>query len=171
MPHAQPRARGAPRRGEGLANVKVPGRFQVLPGPVPLILDVAHNPQAAQSLAATLASWPIPGKTYAVTAVMADKEIGAIFAAMAPVIDHWSLTSVNLARAAKAAQLAEVLKSTVAEAKYELSDSVTDALYRLARQVKPNDRVVVFGSFYTVAEVMTSDYNAGLVLSEQQEAN
>lgn len=156
---------------EGLANLKVPGRFQVLHGDVPLILDVAHNPQSAQALAANLAAWPMPGKTYAVTAVMADKDIDAMFAALSAEIDHWYLTSVELPRAAKAEQLGAILDKAVPGASYELFASVTDALRALEGIVKANDRVVVFGSFYTVAEVLAADYNAGLSLSEQQKAD
>ena len=153
---------------EGLANVKVLGRFQVLTGDVPLILDVAHNPQAAEALAANLAARPMPGQIFAVTAMMADKEIEAIFGALAGVVDHWYLTSVDLPRAAKAEALATALQQVGAQAEYELSASVTGALKALEGRVRPNDRVVVFGSFYTVAEVLASDYNAGLV---QQKAS
>ena len=153
---------------EGLANAKVLGRFQVLTGEVPLILDVAHNPQAAEALAANLAAWPMPGRVFAVTAMMADKEIDAIFVAMAGVVDYWCLTSVDLPRAAKAEALVTALQKVAAQADYELCPSVTGALQALEGRVQPNDRVVVFGSFYTVAEVLASDYNAGLV---QQKAN
>lgn len=153
---------------EGLANAKVLGRFQVLTGEVPLILDVAHNPQAAEALAANLAGWLMPGRVFAVAAIMADKEIDAIFTAMADVVDHWCLTSVDQPRAAKAEALATILKAVTAQVEYELCTSVTEALEALEKRVQPNDRVVVFGSFYTVAEVLASDYNVGLV---QQRAN
>lgn len=153
---------------EGLANVSVPGRFQVLFGEVPLVLDVAHNPQSARALAANLAAWPMPGKTYAVTAMMADKGIGEIMAVMATVVDHWCLTSVDLARAATAERLAGALNEVVSGAEYELCASVNEALRALETIVLPNDRVVVFGSFYTVAEVMQGDYNAGLSSSHNK---
>ncbi len=151
---------------EGLANVTVPGRFQVLPGDVPLILDVAHNPQAARALAANLSAWPMPGKVYAVAAMMMDKDISEIMSVMAEVVDHWCLTSVDLPRAATAGQLAATLAETVPEAQYEICRSVDDALWALAAIIQPNDRVVVFGSFYTVAAVMTGAYNAGLSTSQ-----
>jgi len=153
---------------EGLANVTVPGRFQVLPGDVPLILDVAHNPQAARALAANLSAWPMPGKVYAVTAMMADKDIGGIMAVMAGVVDHWCLASVDLPRAATAEQLAATLDETVSGAEYELCASVNKALAVLEGLIQPNDRVVVFGSFYTVAQVMQGAYNAGLSSSHNK---
>lgn len=153
---------------EGLANVTVPGRFQVLPGDVPLILDVAHNPQAARALAANLSAWPMPGKVYAVTAMMADKEIAEIMAVMAGVVDHWSLTSVELPRAATAEQLAMILADVVPAAEYQLCASVDAALASLEMVIQPNDRIVVFGSFYTVAAVMQGDYNAGLSSSHNK---
>ena len=153
---------------EGLANVTVAGRFQVLPGDVPLILDVAHNPQAARALAANLSAWPMPGKVYAVMAMMADKEIGEILSVMANVVDHWCLTSVDLPRAAMAEQLAAILKETVPGAEHELCASVDAALGTLETKIQPNDRVVVFGSFYTVAAVMQGAYNAGLSSSHNK---
>ncbi len=156
---------------EGLANAKVAGRFQVVTGEVPLILDVAHNPQSAEALAGNLAAWPMPGRIFALTAMMADKEIDAIFAAMAPVVDHWCLTSVDLPRAAKKGQLAEVLRAVAPTAQYELCTSVKDGLQKLEKVVQANDRIVVFGSFYTVAEALASDYNAGLSPSAQQKVN
>ena len=153
---------------EGLAKVTVPGRFQVLPGDVPLILDVAHNPQAARALAANLSAWPMPGKVYAVVAMMADKDINSIIALMAGVVDHWCLTSIDLPRAATAEQLAATLVETVPGAQHELCPSVDEALGQLAAMIQPNDRVVVFGSFYTVAEVMRGAYNDGLSASQNK---
>jgi len=153
---------------EGLANVTVPGRFQVLPGDVPLILDVAHNPQAARALATNLSAWPMPGKVYAVTAMMADKEIAEIMAVMAGVVDHWSLTSVDFPRAATAEQLATILAEVAPGVEYALCTSVDEALTVLEAQIQPNDRVVVFGSFYTVAAVLQGDYNAGLSSSHNK---
>ena len=146
---------------EGLANVSVAGRFQVLPGEIPLILDVAHNPQAAQALAANLRAWPMPGRVYAVTAVMADKDIEAIFAPLAGVIDYWCLTSVPVSRAAGGERLSEALLQAVPGAEYELCANVAEALQTLLRRVQPHDRIVVFGSFYTVAAALQADYNAG----------
>lgn len=155
---------------EGLANVRVPGRFQVVPGAVPLVLDVAHNPQAAQALAANLAAWPMPGRVYAVAAVMADKEMGAMFAAMGQVVDHWCLTTVALPRAATAVQLAEVLQYAVPGAAYDLFPNVGEALRALEPKVQANDRVLVFGSFYTVAAALAEGYNKGFPRPNQAEA-
>lgn len=154
---------------EGLANVRVPGRFQVVAGAVPLILDVAHNPQAAQALAASLSAWSMPGEVYAVTAVMADKDIQAMFSAMAGVVDHWCLTTVALPRAATAAHLDEILQRAVPGAASEQYPDVAAALRALESRLRPHDRVVVFGSFYTVAAALAEDYNAGFPRPNQAE--
>lgn len=146
---------------QGLATVQLPGRFQVIPGEVPLILDVAHNPQAAQALAASLEAWAMPGRTYAVCAMMADKDIHAVFQAMAPVVDHWCLTTVALPRAAAAADLARSLEQAIPQASHELYADVEAALKALEPRLVPHDRVLVFGSFYTVAAALASNYNAG----------
>ncbi len=154
---------------EALANVQVPGRFQVVPGAVPLILDVAHNPQAAAALATNLSAWPMPGKIYAVFAVMADKDMDAIFAAMGRVVDHWCLTTVAVQRAAPAGQLAEVLRRAVPGAAYDLFPGVGEALRALEPKMQANDRVVVFGSFYTVAAALSEGYNRGFPRPNQTE--
>jgi dihydrofolate synthase/folylpolyglutamate synthase len=146
---------------EGLANVTLAGRFQVMPGEVPLILDVAHNSQAAGALASTLAAWPTPGRTYAVVAMMADKDIAAILRAMLPVVDEWCLTTVDLQRAATTERLVQTLSEVAPGAPFLCADSVMQALQEARRRARAGDRIVVFGSFHTVAAALQEDYNAG----------
>ncbi len=134
---------------EGLANVAVAGRFQVLPGDVPVILDVAHNPHAAQALADNLRAWPMPGTTYGVVAMMADKDIVSVFSILQSEIDEWHVTTIDMPRAAKADSLAGVL-----DGQAYVYATVKDALAEVKTKASSNDRIVVFGSFYTVAEAM-----------------
>ncbi|MFC1750572.1 bifunctional tetrahydrofolate synthase/dihydrofolate synthase [Pseudomonadota bacterium] len=140
---------------EGLANVAVPGRFQVIGGDVPLVLDVAHNPEAAKALADNLRAWPMPGSTYGIVAMMADKDISAVFGLLNGVIDEWHVTTVDIPRAASADTLAGLLESP------QRHESVGQALAEVKGKTQPNDRIVVFGSFYTVAEAMQAAYNVG----------
>ena len=143
---------------EGLANVSVPGRFQVIPGPVPIVLDVAHNPQSALALSQTLHDWGMPGKTVAIVAMMADKDIDAIVAALAPEIDEWCVTSIDIPRAAPVQLLVDSLER-VGATELTVRSSVEASLEHVMASVKEHDRVIVFGSFYTVAEVLASNYN------------
>ena len=90
----------------GLALVELPGRFQIVPGQPALVLDVAHNPQAAGALAVNLDQMGFYPRTLAVFGVMADKDIGNVIAPLRPLVDHWYVTDLPTARAAKAADLA-----------------------------------------------------------------
>lgn len=143
----------------GLSSVQLAGRFQVLPGSVPVILDVAHNPEAAAALAANLRAWPTPGKTLAVVAMMADKDMAAIFGAMAPQIDAWYVTTAAIERAAKTEQLIAVLQQLNVTQTIHAHASVTAAFGAAHQAASSGDRIVVFGSFYTVAEVLATAYN------------
>ncbi|WP_250473449.1 bifunctional tetrahydrofolate synthase/dihydrofolate synthase [Caballeronia sp. GAFFF1] len=142
----------------GLANVELPGRFQVLPGKPQIILDVAHNPHAAAVLAQNLGNMGYFPYTYAVFGAMGDKDIEGIVKQLAGEIDHWNVTALPTPRAATADRLEAVLRdagvndgpdSSVAQFETP-ADAFRDALSRASE----NDRIVVFGSFYTVAGVM-----------------
>ena len=94
----------------GLLEVELPGRFQVMPGRPQLILDVAHNPRAAQELARNLAALP-PACTIAVFAMLKDKDIAGVVRALRDSIDIWLVAGIDVPRGATAEQLAGVLRS------------------------------------------------------------
>ncbi|QCP54603.1 bifunctional tetrahydrofolate synthase/dihydrofolate synthase [Trinickia violacea] len=142
----------------GLANVELPGRFQVLPGKPSIVLDVAHNPHAAAVLAQNLGNMGYFPYTYAVFGAMHDKDIAGVLAHLKGEIDHWCVTDLPLPRAAAAADLEAALREAgVADSS---DSSVTrfstpaDAFQDALKRASDNDRIVVFGSFYTVAGVM-----------------
>jgi dihydrofolate synthase/folylpolyglutamate synthase len=134
----------------GLAEVSLPARFQVLPGRPQVILDVAHNPQAAQVLADNLAASGFAPDTIAVCGMLRDKDIAAVLAALAPRITRWHLASLSGARAASAEELAQQLGS----AEVQRFDSPASAFAAALSRANENDKIVVFGSFLTVGEVM-----------------
>lgn len=141
-----------------LSTVKLAGQFQVVPGEVDWIFDVAHNEPAAQVLAQNLRSHPVKGKTVAVTGILQDKDARAIGRALEGVIDRWVLCTLPGARGSSAADLATRLNLRTQTAKgfVAQSDSV-EAGCTLARELaQPGDRVVVFGSFVTVGSAMQS---------------
>ncbi|HVW54003.1 MAG TPA: bifunctional tetrahydrofolate synthase/dihydrofolate synthase [Trinickia sp.] len=142
----------------GLANVELPGRFQVLPGRPAIVLDVAHNPHAAAVLAQNLGSMGFFRYTYAVFGAMRDKDIAGVVKHLKGEIDHWCLTDLPLGRAASAADLDEILRTEGVEDGPDSSirrfASPAEAFQDALSRATDDDRIVVFGSFYTVAGVM-----------------
>jgi dihydrofolate synthase/folylpolyglutamate synthase len=144
-PGACERKRVAP----ALRSLALPGRLQVLPGPVEWILDVAHNEPAAQVLAAALAGRPVRGRTIAVAGLLADKDAAAVARALDAQIDHWILAGLQEEpRGQSAAALAARLPPLRGTA--ELCATVTQACAGARAQARPGDRVVVLGSFHVV---------------------
>ena len=144
----------------GLARVHWPARFQVLPGQPTLVLDVAHNPHAAAALAANLDAMSYHPYTHAVFGCMRDKDIGGIFKAMAPKVDHWHLCDLEGSRAATAAELESVLRANgyVDDADHSIhlhADPVA-ALRAAREQAGQDDRIVAFGSFLTVGPLLAA---------------
>ena len=138
----------------GLIEVTLPGRFQVVPGKPMLILDVAHNPHAARSLAQNLASQPPCPRTYAVFAMLRDKDMAGVARALKDQIDVWLVAGINAPRGATAAELAQVLHAEGMKGQILTFVTATEALQHACKEAAENDRIAAFGSFYTVAEVM-----------------
>ena len=134
----------------GLAEVALPGRFQVLPGRPQVILDVAHNPQAAQALAENLGASGFAAETIAVCGMLGDKDIGGVLRAMAPRITRWHLATLPGPRGAPAEKLAQHL----AGSEVFRHGSPAEAFEAAAARANEDDKIVVFGSFLTVGEVM-----------------
>jgi len=146
----------------GLAMVELPGRFQVVPGQPALVLDVAHNPHAVAALAQNLDQMGFFPRTHVVFGAMADKDLGQILERIAPLVDVWHFTDLPLPRAAKAAALAEQFESLRRAGRLKAPAGVQsfqhaapmDALEAAAAAADPADRILVFGSFYTVGGVL-----------------
>lgn len=159
---------GAQEIRTGLVLVDLPGRFQVLPGRPAVILDVAHNPHAAATLAQNLDNMGFHPYTYAIFGAMSDKDIAGILSQLTGRIDHWCLTDLPLARAASA----ENLKKAVLDAGFQAADgpdaqssiecfsSPAEALGNASNRAGENDRIVVFGSFWTVAGILAAKKSA-----------
>ena len=137
----------------GLIELQLPGRFQVLPGRPTIVLDVAHNPQAVGELASNLADLGYCARTFAVVGMLADKDIAASLAPLAGKIDQWMLTDLAGPRAATAAHLASFVGAGLGGA-CRCFVSPGAAFDCAAKMAKEDDRIVVFGSFQTVAAVM-----------------
>ena len=138
----------------GVANARLRGRLQrVDRDGISVLLDVAHNPQAARALAAWLEASPIEGHTRAVFAALGDKDVRGVVEALAPHIDHWHLAGLAGPRAIDAETLAARLGGTPAASATRHAD-VDAALAHALAASRPGDRVLVFGSFHTVADAM-----------------
>jgi dihydrofolate synthase/folylpolyglutamate synthase len=138
----------------GLVEVQLAGRFQVVPGKPMLILDVAHNPHAARSLAQNLASLPPCPHTWAVFAMLGDKDMAGVAAALDAHIDTWLVAGIAAPRGATADELAQVLRQRGVRGEIQAFHNVGEALRYACNAAGENDRIAAFGSFYTVAEVM-----------------
>jgi len=146
----------APVVSAALAQVRLAGRFQIVPGAVEWILDIAHNEPAARVLAAQIAARPPPGgagaRTFAVIGVLTDKDAAAIGAALAPVIDRWIMCALPGPRGGSGAQLAARLARPAATV--QLAASVVEGCALAQAAARAGDRVVVCGSVYTVGPAL-----------------
>lgn len=149
---------GAQEVRSGLMLVDLPGRFQVMPGRPSVILDVAHNPHAAAALNQNLGSMGFFPNTFAVFGAMADKDIDGIVRRLKDSIQHWCLTDLPLPRAAAATDLKQkLLEAGVVpgpESSIETFATPAAAYENALGRAGEGDRIVVFGSFLTVAGVM-----------------
>jgi dihydrofolate synthase/folylpolyglutamate synthase len=138
----------------GLRHANVPARFQRMPGDVERIFDVAHNPDAAAVLAANLAAYPADGKTFAVLGMYRDKAAEDVALRLAPQIDRWFTGGLIGARGQTAAELAARIHSVLPDAGVDEYDSVVEAYDAACARARIGDRIVVCGSFQTVAAVL-----------------
>jgi dihydrofolate synthase/folylpolyglutamate synthase len=140
----------------GLATVELQGRFQIVPGQPALVLDVAHNPQAAAALAFNLDQMGFYPRTHAVFGAMRDKDIAGIVTRLAPLVQRWYLCDLPLPRAATAQELAAIVNAhaTQLEAAPSCHDTPAAALRAAVAAADPADRIVVFGSFLCVGGVL-----------------
>jgi dihydrofolate synthase/folylpolyglutamate synthase len=129
---------------------QLPGRRQIIQHKPMVMLDVAHNPQATRHLASEIAKCEYH-KLFLVTAMLADKDIEQSLSPLLNLSAHWLLASLDVPRAAKSTQLNSVLDD--GQKVLEFPD-VSQAYCQALKMAKPDDLIVVFGSFFTVAKVL-----------------
>ncbi len=140
----------------GVAGAQLPGRLQRYQRDgVEVVVDVGHNPQAARELAAWLQQSGVPGHTAAVFAALGDKDIVGLAEVLAPQVSRWYLAGLKQAgsRGLEIEAFAQRLSATAAGAGEQFPD-VARALEAALAQSRAGDRVLVFGSFHTVAAAM-----------------
>ncbi|RRJ84920.1 bifunctional tetrahydrofolate synthase/dihydrofolate synthase [Aestuariirhabdus litorea] len=144
---------------EGIASATLAGRYQSITvsnragEPVKVVLDVAHNPQAAVALAERLGADPAAGQTRCVLAMLDDKDVEGVLEALAEYCGDWFLAEVSTPRASPASRLGTALGKIACD-RYTLYSRVGDALIAAVEASSRNDRVLVAGSFFTVADAL-----------------
>lgn len=140
----------------GFAMVELAGRFQIVPGEPVLVLDVAHNPHSVAALAANLDAMGFYPTTHAVFGAMADKDLPSMLKKLLPLVDAWYFTDLPLPRASSAKQLDSewANMSTRKDVRASVHETPQKALDAAILSADPTDRILVFGSFYTVGGVL-----------------
>jgi len=136
----------------GLRRVRLPGRVQHVGGPVDQVLDVSHNAQAAQALANVLGTVPAAGHRYLVLGMLRDKDATSFIQPLRPYVDTWYATGLQAQRASPVAALAAAIRRQVDGQPVITCANMQETLAALKAVAEPGDRIVVCGSFYTVAE-------------------
>jgi dihydrofolate synthase/folylpolyglutamate synthase len=151
--HAMRLLDGADKPAVSLAlqGLRLAGRFQIVPGPVQWILDVAHNEPAARVLAQHLRDHPCSGKTWCVAAILGDKDVAAVARELDPAVDHWVVCGIDAPRGVPAADLAS--RTAIFSEALQAADIVC-GMHAAAGRARPGDRIVVCGSFLAVAPAM-----------------
>lgn len=139
---------------KGLQRVSLPGRFQVIPAGVTWILDVAHNPDGLGRLAELLAATPVTGRTLVVFAMMQDKDIQAAIQQLQSEIDAWFTANLSTPRSADAEELAAAIRQQTGTQYVMVCANVAGACEAAKAAARDNDRILVCGSFYTVAAAL-----------------
>ncbi len=143
----------------GLLEVEWPGRMQVMPGRPVVVLDVAHNPHAARALHDALGSMGFHPNTIAVFGMLNDKDIDAVIDILKDRIDLWHIAGLELSAGSRGATvelLAGKLEAHGLAGKYSRHVGIAEAYAAARESAGENDRILVFGSFHTVAEILRS---------------
>lgn len=139
---------------EALRSTVLRGRFQRLPGPVEVVLDVAHNAQAVAHFVATLRGLPGATRTHVILGMLRTKDRLSAMGSLAEVADQWHFATVNAAKAASADELYETWRELPRRAPAACHASVEAAWRAAVGAARPGDRIVAVGSFITVGEVL-----------------
>ncbi len=135
----------------GLIETELPGRFQVLPGKPAVVLDVGHNPQAIKVLADNLSNMGFFDRTLAVVGMLSDKDIVTALQALKDKVDVWHVASLGGPRGTPADVLAAKIAGSCLGGEIVCHDSPQAAMQAAKGQAAESDRILAFGSFYTVA--------------------
>jgi dihydrofolate synthase / folylpolyglutamate synthase len=135
---------------KGLQMVKLAGRFEQIFHHPQVIVDVAHNEQSARMLRDVLSEAPVQGRTLAVVAMLSDKAINKVLGVLDTQIDHWISAGLGVSRGMASKNMAQAVRDVHTDVKLSVCENVSDACHKARALAGENDRIIVFGSFYTV---------------------
>jgi dihydrofolate synthase/folylpolyglutamate synthase len=141
---------------QGLLEVCLAGRAQRLAGPIEILVDVAHNPSGAARLAELLQASRPAGRTWLILGMLEDKDAAGFAAAIGQCVDEWCLATLTSERGLTATTLRQRIGSHAGSTATRQFDSVTEAMKFVQNHASVTDRIVVCGSFATVAEILAS---------------
>ena len=137
---------------EGLRHASLPGRFERIDAGFEVVFDVTHNPHGMERLIAALRAEPPAGRTVVLFGVMADKDVATLIRLLGTVVDSWIAVAPGTERALPVVVLAEMIRMEIIGAKVDMVASMAEGVALARSMLDPDDRLVVTGSFYTVAE-------------------
>ena len=140
-----------------LQNINLQGRFQKINSRPQVFVDVAHNVQAAEVLSAQIKTLAADGQgeTWAIVAMLADKDVSSVLSTVTPEVDHWCLAGLSeVSRGLGVESLAELGRESLINQCTIQAPTVEEACELVLSKTSENDQVIIFGSFYTVAAAM-----------------
>ena len=139
---------------DGLLGVNLRGRAEIISKNPFIVVDVAHNPEAALSLYNVISKSRNKGKLRAVFSILKDKSIKDVIKLFVDIVDEWHISKINSARAMPTIEIINAIKSYRSDALIYSSDNLHGAYMNAYEKTSLNDNIVVFGSFYTVSECL-----------------
>ena len=140
--------------GDGIKNISLLGRYQVLSTSPEVILDVAHNEDSAKKLQENLNKSPVTS-TIAIVGMLKDKDVYSLIKPMIDIVDKWYCVTIDSARGMNAQEIKTRMSTLVSKKKIYACDSMQDATYKVIPQLTKDSRLIVYGSFYTVSEYLS----------------
>jgi len=141
---------------QGLMQVRLAGRFQILPGRPCVILDVAHNRQAAGVLAENLSNMGFYPRTWAICGMLSDKDVEGVASLLRDRVDHWLTVSLPGPRGLDSETLAKRLRAGGVNTPLNCFVDVVEAFKFAQENGEESDRIIIFGSFLTVADALAA---------------
>lgn len=144
-----------------LKQITLEGRWQsVLGEHCEIRCDVAHNPQSAEYLANLCERFPVTGKNIAVCSILADKDQQSMLNAVRDVFDDWFVAPLYVQRGSSAEELRQQFNNAKIDSVHHCQ-TINEALTHALESAKPEDRIICFGSFYTVEQSLKTLQNRG----------
>ena len=138
-----------------MQDFRISGRFQLVPGKVSFVLDVAHNPQAAKLLSQNMLTLPRKGKTHCVVGMFKDKDHALIFKELSSMVDIWYVVDLDSDRAMPASILVEKLNNLPKPQEIKLFEDINMTLEYVSLHAGSGDTILITGSFLTVGAGMS----------------